>query len=277
MVQHFVSDGAQLNFYDAGAGRPVVFLHPTPLSHAYWLPVIERLQNHRTIALDLRGHGASELEGAFPDQALPIGGFVPGVADLTLGRMALDVLSLLDHLHIEKADFVGCSVGGYLLLELWRRAPVRMNKLGFVCSKAQGDTAEGREKRKQTLQKIDEEGVEVVLDSLVNSLTGATSQAMNPMLCSELRAMATLTAKTEKAIQAGLALRPDSLQTLSTIDRPILAIAGEEDSVCTAAEMQVFEQAPGGCEFHLLPQTGHFSAFEQPEQVSNLIQGWLNL
>ena len=32
MIQHFVSDGARFRFFDAGAGRPVVFLHPTPLT-----------------------------------------------------------------------------------------------------------------------------------------------------------------------------------------------------------------------------------------------------
>ena len=50
---------------------------------------------------------------------------------------------MMDHLHVEKADFVGCSIGGYLLLELWRRAPERMMKLAFVCSKAQGRHSRG--------------------------------------------------------------------------------------------------------------------------------------
>jgi pimeloyl-ACP methyl ester carboxylesterase len=71
-------------------------------------------------------------------------------------------------------------------------------------------------------------------------------------------------------------LRIDSLATVATIDRPVLAIAGEEDSVCTAAEMEAFKAAPGGCEFHLLPHTGHFSACEQPERVGELIQSWLD-
>ncbi len=275
MLHQYTSRGARLNYFEAGAGHPVIFLHPTPLSHAYWLPVIAELPHQRSIALDLRGHGGSELEGTQPGERLPVGEFAAGVADLTLGQMAEDVLALLDNLKIEQAAFVGCSIGGYLLLELWRRAPIRMNGLAFVCSKPQGDTLVAGEKRKETIARVVTEGVECVLDGLVKGLTGTTSQQREPGLYGRLRAMATLTAKAEMAVQAGLGLRPDSIATVATINRPVLAIAGAEDGVCTAAEMEAFKSTPGGCEFHLLAETGHFAACEQPKTVAKLLGDWL--
>jgi pimeloyl-ACP methyl ester carboxylesterase len=39
--------------------------------------------------------------------------------------------------------------------------------------------------------------------------------------------------------------------------------------------MQVFQSAPGGCQFHLLPDAGHFAAYEQPEAVAALLSDWL--
>jgi hypothetical protein len=39
--------------------------------------------------------------------------------------------------------------------------------------------------------------------------------------------------------------------------------------------MEVFGAAPGGCEFHLLPDAGHFAAYEQPEKVASLLAEWL--
>lgn len=276
MIHHYLSRGARLNYFDGGQGRPVVFLHPTPLSHAYWLPVIAELPHQRAIALDLRGHGGSELEGVQLAEHLHIGGFAPGVADLTLGQMAEDVLLLLDILKIERAAFVGCSIGGYLLLELWRRAPQRMNGLAFVCSKAQGDTEAGRAKRKDTIAHIVTEGAEPVLDGLVKGLTGATSQKRDPELYGKLRSMASLTQKAAMAVQAGLGLRPDSIATVATINKPVLAIAGAEDAVCTVVEMEAFRSAPGGCEFHLLAETGHFSAYEQPKAVAAYLGKWLD-
>ena len=77
------------------------------------------------------------------------------------------------------------------------------------------------------------------------------------------------------AVQAGLAMRPDSVPTVATINIPVFAIAGGEDTVVTAAEMEAFHAAPGGCEFHLLPDAGHFAAYEQPRKVAALLAEWL--
>ena len=52
-----------------------------------------------------------------------------------MAQLAADVLALLDHLDVPEAIFAGCSIGGYVLLELWRHAPERINGLAFVCSK----------------------------------------------------------------------------------------------------------------------------------------------
>jgi pimeloyl-ACP methyl ester carboxylesterase len=65
------------------------------------------------------------------------------------------------------------------------------------------------------------------------------------------------------------------LPTVATIDVPVLAIAGGEDPSVTPAEMEAFRAAPGGCEFHLLADAGHFAAYEQPEKVATLLAAWL--
>ena len=93
MRSSFVSDGARLSFRESGAGLPVVFLHPTPLDHEYWRPMVDDLGGVRAIIPDLRGHGASEL-GA----NLPVGGFarVPYASVLTMSQLATDTLALLD-------------------------------------------------------------------------------------------------------------------------------------------------------------------------------------
>jgi 3-oxoadipate enol-lactonase len=39
--------------------------------------------------------------------------------------------------------------------------------------------------------------------------------------------------------------------------------------------MKAFMAAPGGCAFHLLPEAGHFAAYEQPEDVAAPLSVWL--
>jgi 3-oxoadipate enol-lactonase len=274
MDGRYESAGAKLSFHDtAAAGLPVVFLHPTPLDRDYWRPLVENLAGVRAIVPDLRGHGNSEL-----GRGLPVGGFarVPDAPVLTMAQLATDVLALLDHLQLGSAVFAGCSIGGYVLLELWRRAPERINGLAFVCSKPQPDAEAGLVKRAANIASVRESGTGPLFDGMARSLVGATAQQRRPELVAELRARMTLTAEAEIAVQAGLAIRPDSLSTVLTIDVPILAIAGGEDPAISAAEMEAFHAAPGGCcDFHVLPDAGHFAAYEQPEKIAALMAEWL--
>ena len=272
MNRTYESDAARLNFIDAGAGLPVVFLHPTPFDHDYWQPLTEILAGVRAIVPDLRGHGSSEL-----GQALPVGGFaaVPDAPVLTMAQYAADVLALLDRLELPAALFAGCSIGGYVLLELWRMAPERMRGLVFISSKPQPDTEANLAKRAATIAQARAGESAALYDGMAQSLIGATARQRHPEIVAELRARMPVTPEALVAVQAGLAARPDSVPTVATIQSPILAIAGGEDPVVTPVEMQVFHAAPGGCEFHLLPDAGHLAAYEQPQKVAVWMAEWL--
>jgi 3-oxoadipate enol-lactonase len=273
----FLSGGARLTFTDTGAGVPVVFLHPTPFDHDFWRPMTEQVPGIRAIVPDLRGHGASELVSSGAGSSLPVGGFarVPDAPVLTMAQLAADVVALLDHLELKRAVFTGCSIGGYVLLELWRQAPERMRGLAFICSKPQPDAEANLAKRAVTIAQARAEGVQGLFDGMTQSLIGATARERRPQIVSELRARMTLTPEALVAVQAGLATRPDSVPTVATISAPVLAIAGGEDGGITPAEMEVFRAAPGGCAFHVLPDAGHLAAYEQPRKVAALMAAWL--
>ncbi len=270
--QSFVSGGNRLSYVEAGSGIPVLFLHPTPLDHFYWLPLIQGLPRLRAIVPDLRAHGDSEL-----GSHLPIGGFarVPDAPMLTMDQLATDSLLLLDALDLSEVIFVGCSIGGYVMLELWRRAPQRMRGLAFVSSKPQPDAESNLIKRADTIARARAGEREALFDGMAQTSTSATAKARRPAIVSEVRARMTLTAESIVAVQAGLAARPDSIPTVGTITAPIFAVAGGEDTAVSPAEMEVFRSAPGGCDFHLLPDAGHFSAFEQPEVIAAMLTPWL--
>lgn len=268
----FLSDGARQHFIEFGAGLPVIFLHPTPLDHFYWFPLIERLADIRAIALDLRGHGASEL-----GDHLPVGGFVrvPDAPMLTMAQIASDTVTLLDQLGVREAVFVGCSIGGYVMFELWRRIPERMRGVAFICSKAQPDAEPNFIKRAEHIAKVRAGKREVFFDAMAVASTGATARARSTAIVSELRARMTLTADAVVAVQAGLAARPDSVPTIATITVPVFGVAGGEDVAVSPAEMEALCSAPGGCELHLLPDAGHFAAYEQPDTVASLLAPWV--
>ena len=280
MNGRFVSDEAELAYHETGAGLPVIFLHPTPLDHDYWRPMLVALAGWagriapsiHAIVPDLRGHGDSPL-----GDSLPAGGFerVPGAPVLSMAQLATDVLALLDKLGVREGVFVGCSIGGYIMLELWRRAPERMRGLAFVCSKPQPDGEPALVKRAANIAIARESGVSALFDGMAQLLVGESTRQRRPEIVAECRARMTLTTVAFVAVQAGLATRPDSMPTVAFIQRPVLAIAGGEDTALSPADVEAFRGAPGGCQFHLIPDTGHFAAYEQPDGVAALLGGWL--
>jgi 3-oxoadipate enol-lactonase len=270
----YIVGAARLHYLEgAGGGVPVIFLHPTPLDHSYWFPLINHLSNVRAIVPDLRGHGASEL-----GTNLPTGGFVrvPDALTLTMAQLASDIVVLLDHLAVREAVFVGCSIGGYVMLELWRRDPERMRGLAFICSKPQPDIEANFIKRADTIAKARVGGREELFDGMVQASIGASARARRPSIVPELRSRMVLTSEAIVAVQAGLAARPDSVPTVSTIRVPVFGISGGEDFAVSPVEIEAFRSAPGGCELHALADAGHFAAYEQPEKVSALLAAWLH-
>jgi pimeloyl-ACP methyl ester carboxylesterase len=275
MSLFYEREGARLAYRDTGSGLPVILLHPTPVDHRFWGPLTDRLEGVRAIAPDLRGHGASEL-----GPGLPAGGFAlaPDAPVLTIERLAQDVLALIDRLALDGAVFAGCSIGGYVLLELWRRAPQRIKGMAFICSKPQPDPQAACERRAATIAQVRAGKREELFDGMVRSSTGISAQAAHPEIVGELRAMMTLTDDALIATQAGLATRPDSVPTLETVRVPLLAIAGGEDLAVAPVDARAFTAtAAPRVDYTFLADVGHFAAYEQPDRVAAIMQNWLRL
>lgn len=272
MSDFYHADGAKLGFSDSGSGLPVIFLHPTPLDRDYWRLLTHRLPNIRAVTPDLRGHGISELGTTLPEGVFAR---APESPVLAMSQLASDILALLDHLRFSSAVFVGCSIGGYVMLEIWRRAPERIRGMGFICSKPQPDAEANVARRADMIARARTEGVNAIFDEMAVNLTGAAARRDRPAIVFELRSHMTLSAMALMAVQSGLAKRPDSEPTVASIHVPVLAIAGGSDPVVSPSEMEAFQHAPGGCTFHTLPVAGHFAAYEQPRTVAALMRPWL--
>jgi pimeloyl-ACP methyl ester carboxylesterase len=104
------TDGIDVAYYDlGGAGPPLLLAHAT----GFCGPVLGPLATHvrprfRCIALDERGHGASDL---------------PPGEDFEWHGFARDVLAIIDHLGLERPFGFGHSCGGAGLLLAEERRP----------------------------------------------------------------------------------------------------------------------------------------------------------
>jgi pimeloyl-ACP methyl ester carboxylesterase len=255
------SDDAEIVYWILGDGPPVVLLHPFPAHHEFWLPVAEPLASRfRLILPDLRGHGES---GA-------------GEGPATMAKHAADVARVMDDADVGRAPIIGASIGGYLLFEFWRRDRGRVAALGLCNTKAPADNAEARAARLQAANDVVERGIEPFLQSMVPRLFGKTTRDTRPDLVEgALRMMRQMSPEGIAQVQRGMAERPDSTDTLKTINVPTLLVTGDEDMMTGINEADLMRQHIAGSQLRVIPKAGHYSPWEQPEEATRLLRQFL--
>ncbi|ARM30733.1 alpha/beta fold hydrolase [Prosthecochloris sp. HL-130-GSB] len=99
----------------------VVFVHGAGGSSSIWFLQLKDFSQHfNVLMVDLRGHGKSKSE-AFHHKG-----------HYNFEDITLDILDVLDHLDIQKAHFIGISLGTILIRQISELAPER------VCSMVMG-------------------------------------------------------------------------------------------------------------------------------------------
>lgn len=103
----------------AGTGQPVLFLHAGVTDSRMWNAQFEGIEGYRLIRFDMRGYGRSRL----------------GTQGFTNHD---DTVTVLDHLGIERAVLVGCSIGANTALQVAAAAPERVDGLVLVGADSPG-------------------------------------------------------------------------------------------------------------------------------------------
>jgi len=73
-----------------------------------------------------------------------------------------------------------------------------------------------------------------------------------------------------------MAERPDSMATLKTISVPTMIITGDEDTLTGIPEAEIMKQNISGSQLRVIAKAGHYSPWEQPEEVGRLFRQFLD-
>jgi pimeloyl-ACP methyl ester carboxylesterase len=117
-MPHADNHGVRIHYQVEGSGPPLVLQHGFLQSVEDWQErgYVDALKgNHRLILVDARGHGRSDKPH--------------DVASYRLEHRASDVVAVLDALGIEKADFWGYSMGGWIGFGVAEYARDRLSRL----------------------------------------------------------------------------------------------------------------------------------------------------
>ena len=113
----FNYNGTQIYYEDTGTGEPLLLLHNFFNTADSWKPYVEAYSKQfRTIAIDMMGHGRSDI-------------YNKDDFDFRHGDYAKMIFALLDSLKLYKVNAIGASSGGTTLLHLNTMQPDRFKSV----------------------------------------------------------------------------------------------------------------------------------------------------
>ncbi len=252
-----------LAFSESGKPKPLslILVHAFPLNGAMWKHQLKDLQDVlHVIAPDLPGFGRSKpLEEA------------PGV-----DGYAKALIQFMDAKGIASAIFGGCSMGGYILFELWRQAPERVTGLILCDTRAEADTPEAREKRLNTIEDVRNQGTDSLAASTIPNLLSPKTVETREDIVAEVIEMIQANSPVGiiHALQS-LASRPDSTATLPEIKVPTLMLVGIEDVLTPPSLAKTMQAAIPHASLEVIPEAGHLSPFENPAAANQAIRKFI--
>lgn len=252
--------GIHLAYDDLGQGQPLVFIHGHPFNRSMWDRQVDFFAtNHRLILPDLRGYGESET--SFPR--------------VMLDEMALDIIHLLDELDIDKAVFVGLSMGGQIVLDCYRLFPQRCNALVIVDSDARGETSESAARRLELAESILADGMIKHTDETIHKYI-AKASLNNPAVYQPLyKMMSTTKAEGAAAAHRGRADRRDHTRLLPTMTIPALIVVGSEDFFTPLPVARLMSDNIPGAQLVCIEGAGHLPNMEAPAEFNEALDAFL--
>jgi pimeloyl-ACP methyl ester carboxylesterase len=221
-------------------GRPVLLLHGGFSNSEWWVNLSPVLAagGYRVVAMDSRGHGRSGW----------------GDLPITYEQFAADALAMLDHLGIEKTDFVGWSDGAITGLRLAIDHPERLDRTvlyganftpdGFIAEPLPSDQFPPLERFSADYERL----------------------APQPERFEELT----------EVLYALYAVAPNySEAELSSISVPVLVLDGAEDELVKPDQPVRMAALIPDAKLAIMSGTGHFAPFAKPGVFNPIVVAFL--
>lgn len=245
----------QVHYLEEGAGEPLVVLHQAPSSSAMLTPILQPLadRGYRAIALDLPGHGMSDLPSEPPE----------------VDDYARSVLAAMSELGIDRFDGFGHHTGGSVLMAASQLEPGRVRRIvaygvALIEAEMAGFLAA------ETTPPYDEKGGDLMnwwsdIYRFAGPELGPTVAARgiaDLLLCGEGRSWG------HNAVG-----RADNAGLIDRLRVPTLALAGSREMLREQSEKAAAVST--WIEFEELGDAGIFVADEVPDELSARIDAFL--
>jgi len=172
---------------------------------------------------------------------------------------------------------VGLSMGGYIAFEILRQAPQRIARVALLDTSARADAPEQSAMRRAQMTLASQgrlaEVVEQQFPRLVHRAhrDDAALREVFTLMAAEVGPAAFIRQQT--AVMG----RSDSRPMLGSIRCSALVLVGADDEITPPERAAEIAAGIAGAHLVTIPQSGHVSALEQPEEVTRALLEWLQV
>lgn len=245
---------------EAGAGRPIVFIHGLGWDRNLWSHTAQRLsERYRVIAGDSRGHGDTDK----PD------------GPYSIEMFASDWENLIEALQLGPVCLVGFSQGGMTAQILAARRPDLVTALCLVSTSGRSSPA-ARANMEARLEAQRSEGPELAAKVAAKSIFSPAWMEANPTALQNF--ITRRAAQDQRALEAATRALFDFDATAlhGSLSMPTRVIAGEADALTSAQGMRDIAAAIPKADYVEVPGSGHMIPVEQPDAFVALLDEFLD-
>jgi pimeloyl-ACP methyl ester carboxylesterase len=255
-------DGYSVHYVDQGAGPAIVLIHGFgghTYSYRHLIPNFAR--DHRVIAVDLKGYGYSERNAS---------------AGLSRSAQVAMLAALIKKLGVERATFVGHSMGGGIAQRFAIAHPEMVDALVLVASVSGEDVMPRRAMPPGPLVKL----VVPVMAQFAASRMLRGSFYDPATLTDDVRDAYMGPVRIKGSMDGLVAIMRDGASDppidISTITQPVLLLYGAHDKIVPIEVGQRIRDRITQARMVIVEKAGHLLLEEQPEECVRAIRAFLS-
>ena len=248
------------HFTQSGEGPGLFLIHGIGAAEDAWRFIVPQLTKYFTvITYDLRGHGKSPVTNN----------------NFTLNDLIYDLEKIREKTKIEKAHFMGHSLGGMIAPAYAKKFPENTISLGLLSTVA-GRSTKDKQKVLDLIKKMELESIPEILPILTNRWFTDDFIKKNKSIVDRRIQQVTETNPEVFLNVFKIYAETEMISWLNKIKKPCLVLTGENDLGCSPEHNKKISLELKNSKLIILPIVKHAILLESPNQIADNIIKFLN-
>jgi len=171
----------------------------------------------------------------------------------------------------------GLSMGGYIVLEILRQAPGRVDRLALLDTGARDDPPEAQGKRRANIKIAESGGFAELVETQYPVYVHPDRRADTALKADYVAMCHDVGPEAYVRQQNAIMTRADSRPMLPAIRCPALVLVGAQDEATPPHLSDEMAGGIPGARLVKVPDCGHLSTMERPEDVTKALADWMRM